>query len=368
MKFTIIKNEILPYLNIGINFTSPKNVNTILQNMYIEVMDNTLIIRATNLQIGICMEIPAKVEEIGETTVSAKKFFDVIKELPESSIINIELKNNKLNIKSGKTSFNLSTLNSEQFPTMSEIIPEYSITVNSNDFLNTLRKTFFCISTDAAKPEYNGAHLKVYGNILEVSAADFQRIASAKFKFDEEYSDEFIINIPKKTILELIKVLEFSELVDIETDKRQVQFKIGNITIFSKLIDKYIRSLTKLLEENYKINIKLPTQEFYNVVKRVSVISSDTTHGIVLSFSDDKLSVYSIETEYGHGSEEIYDIDLDDNEIELMFNSKKLLEIVSNIDTEYFTFKINGRKNPTVIEPEDTNYSYLIVPISIEKY
>ncbi len=368
MKFTTIKNEILPFLNIGINFTSPKNVNTILQNLYIEAIDDNLILRATNLQTGICMKIPAKIEETGETTVSAKKFFDVIKELPDSSVINIQLTNSKLKIKSGKSTFNLSTLSPEQFPTMTEITPEYSIKVNSNDLLKTLRKTYFCISTDATKPEYNGAHFKVYGNTLEVSSADFQRIASAKFNFPEEFSDEFIINIPKKTILEIMKILDISETVEIETDKRQVQFKIGNITIFSKLIEKYIRSLTKLLESEYSINIKIPTEEFHNAVKRVSVISSDTTHGVVLSFEDDKASIYSIETEYGQGFETVNGIELEGDEIELMFNSKKLLEIISNVETEFFNFKINGRKNPTVIEPFDKSYSYLIVPISIEKY
>jgi DNA polymerase-3 subunit beta len=368
MKFTVIKNEILPFLNMAINFTSPKNVNTILQNFYIEAEDDQITIRATNLQTGICMSIPAKIEQTGETTVSAKKFLDIIRELPDSSLINMELTNSKLKIKSEKSTFNLSILSPEQFPTMTDITPEYSIKVNSDNLLKTLKKTYFCISTDPTKPEYNGAHFKVYGNTLEVSSADFQRIATSKFNFSEEYYDEFIINIPKKTISEVMKILEYSEYTEIETDKRQVQFKIGNITVFSKLIEKYIRSMTKLLESEYAINIKIPTKEFHDAIKRVSVISSDTTHGVVFSFENDKVSIYSIETEYGQGFETINNIELNGEEIEIMFNSKKLLEILSNVDSDFFTFKMNGRKNPTVIEPEEINYSYLIVPISIETY
>lgn len=368
MKFKAIKNELIPLLQLSNSFTSPKNVNTILQNILIEAKDDSIVFRSSNLQTGFCGKLNTEVEETGITTVSGKKFLDIIKELPSSSVIEFTFDGSKLKIKSGKSSFSLATLSPEQFPTMTQITPEYHIKVDSDHFLNILRKTYFCISSDMSKIEYTGAHFKVFGNKLEVSSADFQRIATASFSFDEEFSDEFIINIPKKTILEVMKVLEHSEFVEIETDKRQVQFKIDDMVIYSKLIEKYIRSLTKLFESEYPIEVILPTNQFYDVIKRVSTISSDITHGVVLSFSESKVSVYSVETEYGQGFETIDDIELNGEPIDIIFNSKHLIDILSNVDTETFVLKMSGRRNPAVIFPDKKDYSYLVVPISIDRY
>lgn len=368
MKFKALKNELLPLLQLSNGFTSPKNVNTILQNILIEATDDSIILRASNLQTGFCGKLNTTVEVTGSTTVSGKKFLDIIKELPDSAIIDFQFDGSKLKIKSGKSSFSLSTLNPEQFVTMSQITPEYHIQLDSSKFLDVLKKTYFCISSDLSKIEYTGAHLKVFGNTIEISSADFQRIATAKFNFDESYADEFIINIPKKTVSEIMKILDSTDTVEIETDKRQVQFKIGDIIIYSKLIEKYIRSLTKLFESEYPISVNLPTSEFYEVIKRVSAISSEITHGVVLSFSDDKVSIYSVETEYGQGFETIDGINLDGSPIDIIFNSKHLLDIIANVNTDQFTLKMAGRRNPAVILPDDDSYAYLAVPISIDRY
>jgi DNA polymerase-3 subunit beta len=369
MKFKINRNKLLTTLQIAVNFTSPKNVNTILQNILIEANDDSITIKANNTQTGFSGEIDTEVEEIGSTTISGRKFLDVIKELPEESIIDFNFDGRNLKIKSGKSSFTLSTITPEQFPTMSEIVPEYNIVVESKKLLEALKKTSFCISNDKSKIEYTGAHFKVFGNILEISSSDIQRIAKATLTFDEEFSDEFIINIPKKTIMEVMKILEFDEKVEIETDKQQIIFKIDNMVVYSKLLVKYIRSLTKLFDSKSETKARIPSEEFYEVIKRVSTISSDITHGVVLSFEDSKLSVYSIETEYGQGFEIIDDIEFNGENIDIIFNSKHLLDITLNITTEYLDMHISGKRTPAILNPVgDDSYSYLVVPISIEYY
>lgn len=368
MKFKVVKDEIFPYIQYAYSYTSPKNLNTILQNIYIEAEGDSVTLRSTNMQIGFSGTLGVSVDEIGTVTVSGKKLLDIIKEMPDGSIIVFEFDGTKLNIKSGKSNFKLSTITPEMFPTMSSITPEYFIKMRCEDLNNLLKKTVFCISNDSSKIEYTGAHFSVFGNCLEISSADFQRIATAKAVFNEEFSDEFIVNIPKKTVQELMKILDNEEFIELETDRKQVQFKTGNITIYSKLIEKYIKSITKLFTTEYPIKAKLNRKEFINVIRRISTITSEVTHGVVLSFSPERLTVYSLETEYGKGEETMEDMEFNNDNMEIIFNSKHLMEIVNNIDTDYFTLEMMGRRNPAVIKPEDDSYKYLVVPISIDKF
>jgi len=231
MQFSIIKEKILPLIQHANNFTSTKGINTILENILIQSTNEEIILKATKTHMGFSAKLDANIEESGITTVSCKKLNDIIKELPNASVINFKLNGGKLQLKSGKSQFSLSTIEPEFFPTMTYITPEYHIKMKSNELQTLLKKTNFCISNDPSKIEYTGAHFRVFGNQLEVGSADFQRIAIANTEFDEEFSDEFTINIPKKTAVEVTKLLDLDEYVEVETDKKQIQFKIDNITV-----------------------------------------------------------------------------------------------------------------------------------------
>ncbi|ADD69619.1 DNA polymerase III, beta subunit [Denitrovibrio acetiphilus DSM 12809] len=368
MRFKAVKDEIYPFIQFANSFTSPKNLNTVLQNILIDAEPDGVTLRATDMQVGFSGKIPVSVEETGTATVSGKKLLDIIKEIPDGSVIDFSFDGSKINIDSGKSSFKLSTISHEIFPTMAEITPEYYLKIKSSMLYNLLKKTSFCISTDASKIEYTGSHMAVYGDKLEISAADFQRIATSSVKFDEEYSNEFMINIPRKTVMELLKILDEDEYVEIETDRKQIIFTIGQVKIFSKLIEKYIKSITKLFANDLPLQAKLNRAEFLDVIKRVSAITSEVTHGVVLSFKPGTFTVYSLETEYGTGHESIDDFEYNGEPLDIIFNAKHVAEMISNIDTDYFYLHMVGERNPAVIIPETGEYKYLVVPISINRY
>lgn len=368
MKLKIVKDELQIALNHAINFISTKNINTILQNIFLEAEDDKLVIKTSNIHTAYTAEIDATIENTGKTTVPCKKLLDIVKELPNSSVLDISFDGHKLKIKSGKSSFNLSTLNPELFPTIGEITPEYFLEIPAQRLQKLLKKVYFCISNDTSKIEYSGCHFKAYGNKLEAAAADYSRIGVAYTEFEEEFSDEFLINIPKKTIVELIKIIDSDDTVTIETDKKQVVFKYKNIQIYSKLIEKFIKSITSLFDAQYPTVAKIPKNEFLEVLKRVSSITSEINHGIVLSFSNAKLYIYSIETEYGLGQDFIENFDFVGDELDIIFNSKLLIEILNAIDADFVELKMYGRKSPAIIVPQESWYKYLLVPLAIEMF
>ena len=368
MQFRILKEDILKYLQYANSFTNPKGLNDILQNIYMEVENNLVTIKATNYQMGFsCFFEPNSIESEGRITVSCKKLLDIIRELPDGALIDFQYDDSRLNVISGKTKFKLSTISCEHFPSISEIMPEYFIKINSNDFLTLLKRTYFCIPNDSQKIEYTGAQVRINRDIIEVFATGMQRVAIASSQIEAEYSNDFIVNIPKKTVAEILRIFENKGELEIQTDRRQISFKADNIIVYSKLIEKFVKSIDRLFTDDYPIKAKIDRKLFIDAAKRVSAITNDETPGIILNYENNTVKMSSLENIYGEGSEVIDVIDFNNEEFEIILNAKHINEILNIIETEDFTFEMKDRRSPVLITPSDNSYRYLVVPISIDK-
>ncbi len=369
MHFSVVKEDILKYLQYANSFTNPKGLNDILQNIYMEAENNMVNIKATNYQMGFSCNFEVhNIEHEGKITVSCRKLLDIIKELPDGALINFQYDDTRLNVICGKSRFKLSTIPPENFPSMGEIIPEYYLKINSSDLVTLLKRTVFCILNDSQKLEYTGAQFTVNRDILEISATGMQRVAIASAKLETEYSNDFTVNIPKKTVSEIIRVFENKSLIEIETDRRQISFKADNITVYSKLIEKFVKNIDRLFTaDKYPVKAKIDRKSFIEASKRVSAITSEETPGIILEFSNSTLKMSSLETIYGEGSEIIDILDFNAENFDIILNAKHINEILNVIETEDFTLEMSDKRSPVLITPSESNYRYLVVPISIDK-
>ncbi|MDR2868879.1 MAG: DNA polymerase III subunit beta [Deferribacteraceae bacterium] len=367
MKFTVLKEKLYPFLQYAGNFTTTKNLSTILQNVLIEAADNKITIKSTNFQTGFSCTIDANVTEPGATTAPAKKLTDIVKELPDGKEIDFTFDGSRLHVKAGRSAFQLSTMDQELFPRSAVINPEYSFTIDSDTYISLLKRIVFCIANDTSKPEYNGAHMSLFADRIEFSSADYQRIATAEAALEGTFTDEFIANIPKKTALDIIKIFDGAGPITIETDKRQIIFKTASLSMTSKLIEKYIRNLTRLFLIEYNLRATINRTLLMEVVRRISAITSEITHGVQLSFASNQLTVTSLETELGKGNEVIEGVQFESEPIDIIFNARHLLEILGNTNAENIEFAMNTKTQPALILPDNQEAKYLLVPISIEK-
>ena len=367
MKFTITKEIMYPMLQHAISFIATKNFNMILQNVLIEAANNQISLKTTSFQTGFNCTLSANVIEHGVTTVPAKTLCDIVKAIPDGRDIDFVFTGSTLHVKSGRSNYQLSTMDASLFPDSPKITPEYSFNIDGYLFISQLKKVAFCISSDTLKIEYNGAYMNIIADRIELSSTDLQRIATTSAVFENKISDEFIVNIPKKTVLDVIKIFENSKNICIATDKRQISFSTENITITSKLIERYIKSLTRLFQTEYNLKALINREELAGVVRRIAPITSEITHGLLFSFQNSLLTISSLETEYAKGTETMDGIEFNGEAIDIVFNAKHLLEILSNIDSPEITFAMNSKTQPALILPDNGSAKYLLVPISIEK-
>lgn len=370
MEFKILKENIVKHLQYAINFASSKNsITDILQCVYIELKDNLITLKTTNFNITYIATIETiESSNEGVFTVNCKILHDVLKVLPDSSIINFAFESNNLFISTNKTNFKLATLNSDMFPDISEIIPSSLFNIESIKLLNLLKKTYICLATDTNKVEYSGATLEINQDNIEIIATGLQRIAISSDKIDKKYSNDIKMNIPRKTITEILKIFDKTDTIEISTDEKSIMFKSNDITVISKLISKYPKGVNRLFANEYPLKIKFNRKEFIDSVKRVSSISNDDISPVSLLITNTNLELSLIESAYGSSKENLNLIESNIDYFTIGINSKQILEILSISESEYILFEMTDSKSPALLKPQDENLAYLIVPISFDSF
>jgi DNA polymerase-3 subunit beta len=368
MEFTVEKNLIATPLQHAAGFTTNKNLSNILQNVYIEANaeKGEITIKATNFQIGFTSTIKADVKIGGAITVTAEMSKNIAS-LPDGETI-FKCEKDQFFVSQGDIEFKFPTLDPNLYPKNPVITPEYTFRINGKLLVDLFKRVIFCVSSDTARIEYNGVHLSIFVDHIEISSSDTQRIANTKTKLDESVRDEFSVNIPKLTVSDVIKIFEDEPSLVIETDKRHIAF-IGEHTIVtSKLIEKTVTRITRLIYEQFSIKAVMNKANLYEALKRVSTAAGETTYGVRFNFNDTILELTSIDSEREGRDKTIKDVEISVKEYSIIFNSKHLLEIISNIKAEKVVFNFNNNDKPVLIYPEDESAKYVMVPIVTDKY
>lgn len=373
MKFKATKKDFIKYLSYSTKFSSNKNINTVLQNVLLKTEGNTLTIYSTNLMTSFEAQVHVEVIEEGEITVSSSKLYDLIKDTKEDTIITLSEKDSTLIIQYEKYEFKLFTIPAEQLPRVENIQYEHNFKFNNN-FIKQIKKIQFCISDNPSKPEYTGAHFTINGDSFELNAADYQKIGITSIDMPVSESEDFTINIPKRTIAEISTIFENDEDIEISISKKQIMFKNKEITIYSNLIEKYIKTITKLFKDEYPTSILLNKTDFLDVLKNVSKMTNDITNGVIFEIKQEGyITLKGLQNDYGDGGKgELSILELTGEPITIAFNSSVISSIVNAIDTEKFYLKIQNFKMPVLVVPHNNenkyDYQYLLVPIIVDNY
>ena len=364
MEFKVLKENIVKHLQYAINFANLKSVTDILQSIYIELKDDNITLKATNFQITFIANIkPIESSREGKLTINCKILHDILKVLPDNSIITFIYEGNNLYINTNYTNYKLATLNSDMFPNMNEIVPSSIFKIETHKLLNIFKKTYICTPIDNPKIEYTGLKLEINEDQLIVTATGLQRIAIANDTINKEYSNDIKMNIPRKTISEIIKIFEKTEELEVSTDEKLIMFKSEEVTVISKLIDKFPKTVNRLFNSEYPFNIKFNRKEFIEAIRRVSSISNDEVNPISLDIIDNNLELTLLESAYGSSKESLNLIDSNIEKFIIGINSKQILEILSVCESEYVVFQMVDQRSPALLKPQDENIVYLIVPV-----
>ncbi len=371
MEFTIDRDIFLKSLGHTTGIIEKKTTLPILSNILIEAKESKIKITATDLDIIYFEEVaPIKINKEGSTTTSASILYDILRKLQSNTSVDLTLLNqNKLNLVSGNSKFNLLCLPADNFPLLKEENNQDEFEISSEKLLKLLNKTKISISSDETRHYLNG--IFIHKTKLESKsflcgvATDSHRLSSSSIEIDTNINIESVI-LPKKTIFQLIFLLEQSgKPVKISINKSKIKFKMDIGVLISKVIDGRFPDYNKVIPKDNSKILEIKLSEFKNSIDRVTTVSTDRKEGLKMHLSKDSVQLSVNNPNSGEGAENI-SAKFNSENFNISFNSRYLTDIASQIENEFINIYLKDPGSPVLIRDlSDKNSFHVVMPMKI---
>lgn len=369
MEFKINRNTFLDGIQKTLGIVEKKTTIPILNNILLKAENNKIKIVATDREIILISDYDADVSENGEITISAKKIYEMIREI-QGEVVNFSQKGNIVKIASQRAFYKIPGLPAEDFPSIADDqdIPLYKI--QGSIMKDLINKTSFAMATDETRKNLNGVLLEAgmdgANHLLRMVATDGHRLAMAKgFTSGASLKAGKGIIIPRKGLMEIKKIIDENEEIKIGFHKNMFVVKTDNTLLKVSLVDADYPDYKKVIPTEKGISVILEKEYFLHALKRMSVVSSERYGGVILSFSEGKLTLNSTNLDVGEATEEI-DISYSGEVIDSGFNVNYLIDAISVINKDQIMFEVGLGLKPSLIkQAEDDNYLCIIMPLKI---
>lgn len=364
MKLTVTQENLTKALTAVSRATTSRAGLPILANILLKTDSNRLLVAATNLEIASLTYVGAKVEKTGEITVPAKILTDYVANLPKKPI-DIEVKLNSITLVCDGYTSTIRGIGTEDFPELPSIDEKKSIAfdLDVDDFKKTIAQVLFACSNDITRPVLTGVLWHSLDGDLYAVGTDGYRLAERRVT---KTSSEFQAIIPASTLQEVSRLIhDDTEKIEMFFDETQVEFRLGDNKITSRLIDGKYPDYRQLIPKNADITIEVSTTELARTAKIANLFAREVGGSITLEADEgsQKLSIKSVTSEVGDNTAVIGSKISNSGSISL--NSRFLSDVLSVVDTSEVEISFSGKLSPIKLIPKakDSNYLHIIMPL-----
>ncbi|NJC87663.1 MAG: DNA polymerase III subunit beta [Desulfuromonas sp.] len=358
MNFTIEKEAFLKGLGRIQGIVEKRNTIPVLANVLLEGGDGELHITATDLEVGMRSSYAANVAKPGKITVSAKKLYEIIKELPDREVAFVAKENCWIEVKCGKAHFNIVGLAADEFPSFPQSSRNVGIKLSSDLWKEVIEKTFFAMSQDESKYNLNGIYLRAFEEQDEIRlrlvATDGHRLSlidkSIKGAVPDELKKGLIL--PRKGVLELKRLAEEGDgdLTLSFHDNNAVASK-GQTVVIMRLVDGEFPDYERVIPKTNDQEALIAVDPFLHALRRMLILSSEKSRGVKMQIKPGMLEVSSSNPELGDAREEL-DLEYQGPEISIGFNARYLLDILQVQDDIRVRMIFKDQLSPGMLRPE----------------
>ncbi|MEI6892410.1 MAG: DNA polymerase III subunit beta [Pontiella sp.] len=363
MKFSIEKDQILEALQKVQSIVGQRTTLPILSNVLLEASNGKLTLTTTDMEVSVRTSIEADIDEDGATTLPARRFFSICRDLP-SHQVDIEVSTEDVaTIISGSYNCKLEGLSFDDFPPMPTFEESSSYTLKQDTFKDILQKTSYAASTDESRAILNGSLMAFRENKLTVVCTDGRRLALVEQEVEMPEETEVDIVVPTKTVSELIKTLDGEGDAHIKTSATQVAFEFGNIFIISKLIDGTYPNYRQVIPSQCEERVAIDREMLVSAVRRVSLMLDDQAASVKVHITENRLELLTSSPEIGESREAI-PVKYSGKEITIAFNPGFLMAPLKHLDSDEIFLELSDELSPGVIKT-NVPFLYVIMPIRV---
>ncbi len=361
MKCILSKEILLNGLQLLQNIVSNRTTLPILSNALLRAENGRLMLAATDLDVSIRTYIDAKVEKPGGITLPAKRLFTIARELPSDEItFEIDSKNGA-SIRSGASFFKIHGLPEEEYPAFPKTDGKKVFKITQVGLRDMLKRTAYAMSTDESRYVLNGILFSFKDNKLTLVATDGRRMALVEQEMEIPANQETEVILPTKAVNELQRILGGDEPLTISLSENQIAFDLGNIVLYSKLVDGKYPNYRQVVPAEAKERVVIERELLLNAVHRVSLLASDKSTSVKLSFGKNTLEIAANTPDVGEAKETIT-VNYKGKEFTIAFNPYFLMDPLRNLDSDEIFLDFIDELSPGVLK-YNKPFLYVIMPM-----
>jgi DNA polymerase-3 subunit beta len=371
MKLSIAQNELQKGLARIQSIVEKRNTMPILANALIEASKGkgkspgTLSLAATDLEVGIRGTHPADIETAGAVTASAKKLFEIVRELPEESVEITVAANSYLEIRCARAQFSLAGSSAEEYPTLPTFTSDNTATVPSLLLSEMIEKTMYAACTDETRYNLNGVYLEILEDTakLRMVATDGHRLSYVDRTLGTDLG-----GLPNGVIIPRKGLAELKRLVD-EDDADEVEIgfegnsgvaRKGDVTLFMRLIEGEFPKYQQVVPSEIKSQLVIESAGLTQALRRVALLSAERSRAVKFELTEGRLCLSSNNPDLGEAREEL-DVDYAGDELSIAFNARYVMDALNAVRSKEVRLGFQDSMSPARIVPTDDDDTLAVV-------
>lgn len=342
-----------------------KTTLPVLSNILLEAADGRITLSGTDLDISVRISIAAEVEESGAVTIPARKFAEMVRELPGAPV-HLQADGQEVRVESGRSRFKLFGLPPEEFPTFPEVDDTESWTMDAADLHQLISRTTFAASTEESRPILNGVLWQLRPGSASMVATNGHRLARLTVQLEATGAPEADLIVPPKALQQVERLFEKEGVIRISRSQNHLAFRTDARSVYTRLIEGPYPNYQQVIPTENDKKAVASRDELAAAIRRMAVVASDQTHRVRMSFSQGTLSFRVQTPDLGEAEEEMA-VDYEGEPVEIGFNANYLLEVLRYMpdDDVLLQFKAPERAATFLPASGAPDYLCLVMPLRL---
>jgi DNA polymerase-3 subunit beta len=365
MRIECVKDKLAEAISKAEKITGKNLTLPVLSCILLEAKDRELVIRATNLDLGIEVTIPVKVLKEGKIAVPGQVLNSYISTISSGKNIELEVVEGNLKVTTETNTTIIKSINYEDFPTIPLLTHEKTFIISPRDFIKGIKAVWYSSATSSMKPELSSVYIYSDDDTIVFVATDSFRLAEKKVKI-KNAKDLGTILIPVKNIQEIIRILDGATGdVEVSLNKNQIAFKYNGVYLTSRVVDGVFPDYKQIIPKESKTIITAIKQDLVNAFKVATIFSDKFNKLSIKAHPSEK--VFELTTKNADVGENTNTLDVveEGEDVDINFNYRYITDSFQSIESDSVILQFNGLTKPLVVKGvSDKSFLYIVMPIN----
>lgn len=364
MKVSLLTENITNVLPLLNKILPSHSQVPILSNIFLLANSTGFYVKATDLELGVEIKIPAKIEEIGMITVPGKEFVEALSNFPKDKMV-LETQKEKLMLTCRGNAVSFNTISGKEFPSLYKERGTEVAIFKTDEFVDIFSYLTFAVSTEESRPQLTGVYIDKKEDVINFVSTDGYRMSVRTVKMEKSKIEESLI-VSVRLISEVLALKKTDDVVlRINKKENQIIFEVGDIILVGRMIEGTFPDYEKVIPKESKTTVLLDREQFLQNIRLASVFAKDTSNIVSVEIKNDTISLLAKAQGVGEG-ESVMEVKQEGDDNKIAFNIRYLFDLVKTVTEPELILKLNSSNEPALFEIKEKAFKHVIMPIQAE--